>query len=180
MRYLLLVILAGSFAAAQTTASTHRPLATPQAGKLRTPALTQCQSSLNDAVSAQSSASAALIAELAKDAKLEGENKELAAKNTDLEKKLDESRIAAADAARSAQKLQDEYVKAVADRNELADRFNLTIQQMSREAQAQEGRISEADARARRLAALGMLRKTDTVNVKVTDCTKLPALCVGQ
>jgi hypothetical protein len=80
-----------------------------------------------------------------------------------------------------AVQLEGEYKKAVADNNAMSDRYNALLLQANNLVEQQNARLARQQRVNNALAVYNAMPKyqpPQTVNVNVTDCTKLPALCI--
>ena len=105
----------------------------------------------NNAAAAKALATDALIAELAKDARLEAENKELSARNADLNKQIEEAKKLQTQASLLTDQLQWQQKQTMADHTALIARYNALLDAANRQVSNSNERL----ARQQKIALAG-------------------------
>jgi chromosome segregation ATPase len=124
----------------------------------------------------------ALVDRIAERDKLQSENKELESRNAELTKKYEELRTAAKDVLTYTQELDVHYRKMLDDYKSLLDDYNGAIRRASYTDAIQQTNAQRQQRFSNALAlyqAMPKYQPPQTINVNVSDCTKLPALCAG-
>ncbi len=128
----------------------------------------------------------ALVDRIAERDKLQTANKELVDRNAELTKKYEELRTAAKDVLGYTQTLDVQYRNMLADFKFLSDAYDRAIRERDIAAQATASQQTLRAAQQQRVAnaialyqAMPKYQPPQTINVNVSDCTKLPALCAG-
>lgn len=144
--------------------------------------LAQCQAEVKVARSAETDWSARYYEGQAERDMLANQSKELEAKNAELTKRLSETIAIARDLLKSDQAFYPAAAQLEKDHNALIEKYNRLLAI----AQNQEAQLQAVNSRQQRinnaLAVYGMMPKYNppqTLNLRVSNCTALPALCVN-
>jgi hypothetical protein len=119
--------------------------------------------------------------ERAKTSELEKRVAELQAKDAEWNKKYNELGATGMQVLAIAQNLDKEITARIVAYNLLVDKYNATLNQANNVINQQNAVLAQRQRVANALAAYGVMQqynRPQTLNVNVTDCTKLPALCI--
>ncbi len=168
-----LAVVFGSACSAQTKApATTHPTKTP---------LSQCRADLQDAQKARDGWADLNTQLEVRNKELESQNKELEAKNAEITQKDEAIKKAAGELLRNDQVVYPAAAKLFDDYNALVLKYNSLLSA----AQTLQFQVNAANSRQQRInnalaiySAMPKYAPPQTINLQVTNCNALPALCV--
>jgi|SRR5882724_7230758 len=170
---LSLTLVVGSVCSAQTKATAPKHQA-------KTP-LTQCRADLQDAQKARDGWADLNTQLEVRNKELEAQNKELEAKNAEIIQKDEAIKKAAGELLRNDQVVYPAAAKLFDDYNSLVLKYNSLLSA----AQTLQFQLNAANSRQQRInnalaiySAMPKYTPPQTINLQVTNCNALPALCV--